>query len=185
MKRVFYLIIVDESGSMSTSKRQVLMGLNVTIKVIGEMQELNPDIDVRVTLITFNSSQTKYVFDNVPASKTHLLTSRDYCPNGATPLCDAIGISINKLNAQTNAEGYAQVTIITDGEENASKEYSPKMLKTLINKLRRQKWSFEFIDTDNLDVENMVTNAYLVRRFTDSVTIRRYDKRLYDYIQSP
>lgn len=155
MKRVFNLIIVDESGSMGIIERQALMGLNETLETIGKMQKLHPDMEQRVTLITFDSSHKKYVFDNVPIAQTHLLTSREYRPGGATPLYDAIGIGINKLNAQTNAEDNVLVTIITDGEENASEEYSLKMVKTLIKKLKKQNWTFTLIGTDNLDVEGM------------------------------
>ena len=151
MKRVFNLIIIDESGSMSIIKRQARMGLNETIETIGKMQKLYPDMEQRVTLITL----TKYIFDTVPASKTHKITSRDYCPNGATPLYDAIGVGIFKLYAQTNAEDNVLVTIITDGEENASQAFSLKMVKTLIEKLKKQNWTFTLIGTDNLDVEGM------------------------------
>lgn len=155
MKRVFNLIIVDESGSMSIIERQALTGLNETLETIGKMRKLHPYMEQRVTLITFDSSHKKYVFDNVPIVQTHLLTSREYHPGGATPLYDAIGIGINKLNAQTNAEDNVLVTIITDGEENASEEYSLKMVKTLIKKLKKQNWTFTLIGTDNLDVEGM------------------------------
>lgn len=46
MKRVFNLIIVDESGSMSIIEHQALMGLNETLETIGKMQKLHPDMAV-------------------------------------------------------------------------------------------------------------------------------------------
>ena len=66
MKRVFNLIIVDESGSMSVIEKQALMGLNETLETVTKMQQLHPDMEQRVTLITFDSSHKRYVFDNVP-----------------------------------------------------------------------------------------------------------------------
>lgn len=54
MKRVFNLIIVDESGSMSIIEHQALMGLNETLQTVGKMQKLHPDMEQRVTLITFD-----------------------------------------------------------------------------------------------------------------------------------
>ena len=101
MKRVFNLIIVDESGSMCVIEKQALMGLNETIETVKKMQGLHKDMEQRVTLITFDSSHKRYVFDNVPARATHKLTNKDYRPGGATPLYDAIGMGISKLNAQT------------------------------------------------------------------------------------
>ena len=47
------------------------------------------------------------------------------------------------------------VTIITDGEENCSSEYNLQMVKNLIEKLKKQNWTFTLIGTDNLDVEGM------------------------------
>ena len=155
MKRVFNLIIVDESGSMCVIEKQALMGLNETIETVKKMQGLHKDMEQRVTLITFDSSHKRYVFDNVPARATHKLTNKEYRPGGATPLYDAIGMGISKLNAQTTADDHVLVTIITDGEENCSEEYNLKMIKTLIEKLKKQNWTFTLIGTDNLDVEGM------------------------------
>ena len=131
------------------------MGLNETLETVGKMQKLHPDMEQRVTLITFDDSHQRYIFDNVPVGKTHLLTNREYRPGGATPLYDAIGMGISKLNAQTEADDNVLVTIITDGEENCSREYNLHMVKTLIEKLKKQNWTFTLIGTDNLDVEGM------------------------------
>ena len=155
MKRVMNLIIVDESGSMSIIEKQALTGLNETLETVKKMQDLHPDMEQRVTLITFDSSHKRYVFDNVPASHTHLLGCNEYRPGGGTPLYDAIGIGISKLNAQTTVDDNVLVTIITDGEENCSVEYNLTMVKTLIEKMKKQNWTFTLIGTDNLDVEGM------------------------------
>lgn len=155
MKRVFNLLIVDESGSMSVIQKQALMGLNETLETIQKMQQLHPNMEQRVTLITFDDSHRRLVFDNVPASETHLLTTEEYRPGGCTPLYDAIGLGISKLNALSEAADNVLVTIITDGMENASQEYSLKMIRTLIEKLKHQHWTFTLIGTDNLDVESM------------------------------
>jgi Mg-chelatase subunit ChlD len=155
MKRVMNLIIVDESGSMCVIEKQALMGLNETLETVKKMQQLHPDMEQRVTLITFDSTHKRYIYDNVPVNDTHNLTSKDYNPGGATPLYDAIGIGISKMNAQTSPEDNVLVTIITDGEENCSEEYNLKMVKTLIEKMKKQNWTFTLIGTDNLDVEGM------------------------------
>jgi hypothetical protein len=47
------------------------------------------------------------------------------------------------------------VTIITDGEENSSEEWTLKMVRNMIEKLKSQNWTFTLIGTDNLDVETM------------------------------
>ena len=155
MKRVFNLIIVDESGSMSIIEHQALIGINETLETVQKMQDLHKDMEQRVTLIAFDSTDTRFIYDNVNASHTHILSRKDYHPGGGTPLYDAIGIGISKVNAQTEADDNVLVTIITDGEENCSREYSLSMIKNLIEKLKKQNWTFTLIGTDNLDVEGM------------------------------
>lgn len=155
MKKVFNLLIVDESGSMSIIKRQALVGINETLTTIQKMQEMHKNLEQRVTLITFDSNHKKLFYDNVPAARAKPLTARDYRPCGGTPLYDAIGMGIAKINAQASEEDNVLVTIITDGEENCSEEYNLKMIKNLIDKLKKQNWTFAFIGTDNLDVEGI------------------------------
>ena len=155
MKKVFNMIIVDESGSMSIIEKQALAGLNETIDTVKKMQNLHPDMEQRISLLTFDSSHKTFKYDNVKAETARLLSARDYNPGGCTPLSDAIGIAISKLNAQTTDKDSVLVTIITDGEENSSQEYSLRMIKTLIDKMKKQGWTFTLIGTDNLDVEGM------------------------------
>lgn len=155
MKRVFNLLVVDESGSMSIIRRQALVGINETLATIQKMQKAHADLEQRVTLITFDSTHTNVFYDNVRASNANPLKAKDYNPCGATPLYDAIGLGIAKINALTTEDDSVLVTIITDGEENCSEEYSLKMIKNLIEKLKKQNWTFTFIGTDDLDVENI------------------------------
>ena len=155
MKRVFNLLVVDESGSMSIIQRQALTGINETLDTIQKMQDMHKEIEQRVTLITFDSTHKKLFYDNVPAAKAHPLHPVDYAPCGGTPLYDAIGMGIAKINAQTTDDDNVLVTIITDGEENCSEEYNLRMVKNLIEKLKKQHWTFTFIGTDNLDVEGI------------------------------
>ena len=154
-KRIVNLIIVDESGSMSLIKKQALMGLNETLDTVKRMQEKEPNAQQYVTLLTFNSDNTHYVFDNTPAKRTHTIRPNDYQPSGCTPLYDAIGRGVSKVNAQTSTDDVVLVTIITDGEENSSTEFDLRMVKQLIEKMKTLKWTFTFIGTDNLDVEGM------------------------------
>ena len=155
MKRVFNMIIVDESGSMCVIERQALAGINETIETVKKMQQLHPDMEQRISLLTFDSGHKTFKYDNAKADNVNTLSARDYNPRGGTPLYDAIGISIAKLNAQTSEKDNVLVTIITDGEENSSEEYNLHMVKTLISKMKKQGWTFTLIGTDNLDVEGM------------------------------
>ena len=155
VKRVHNLIIVDESGSMSVIRKQAFAGMNETLQTVRQMQEKFPEQEQRVTLITFDSDHTKVHYDNEAAAKTKDLAWQAYNPCAATPLYDAIGKGIAKVQAQTSDDDNVLVTIITDGEENSSEEWTLKMVRTMIEKLKKQHWTFTLIGTENLDVETM------------------------------
>ena len=154
-KRVFNLIIVDESGSMSIIRKQAFAGMNETLQTVRQMQKKFPDQEQRVSLVTFDTSHTTWHYDNTPASHTKDLDWKAYNPAGGTPLYDAMGSAISKVNAQVTDGDNVLVTVITDGEENSSQEWTLKMIRTMIEKLKKQKWTFTLIGTDNLDVETM------------------------------
>lgn len=154
-KKIYNLLIVDESGSMSLIRKQAFTGMNETLTTIVSMQEKYSDMQQRVTLVTFNSEHCSFVLDDTPAAKVRKLRWNEYTPCGCTPLYDAIGKGIAKVNAICAPDDNVLVTIITDGEENSSTHYSLRMIKNLIDKLKEQNWTFTFIGTDNLDVETM------------------------------
>ena len=155
MKRVFNLIIVDESGSMSTIRKQAFEGMNETLSTVRAMQEKNPELEQHVTLVTFDSDHMKWHYNDAMAKETKDLKWKSYNPCAATPLYDAIGKTVSHLNAMVGKEDNVLVTIITDGYENCSQEWTEKMVSNLIEKLKEQNWTFTLIGTDNLDVEGM------------------------------
>ena len=166
MKRVFNLIVVDESGSMCVIEKQALAGLNETIQTVKKVQDADPDMEQHITIMTFDSGHKGYIYDNVLAKDATMLSKKDYNPGGATPLYDAVGIAISRLNAITTDDDHVLMTIITDGEENCSTEYSLNMIKTLIEKLKKHNWTFSFIGTDNLDVESMAKEMNIDNHLT-------------------
>ena len=154
-KRVHNLIIVDESGSMSIIRKQAFTGMNETLQTVRQMQKKYQNQEQRVTLLTFDTGHTTWHYDNAPAQRTKDLSWKAYNPSGGTPLYDAIGKGISKVNAQIENGDHVLVTIITDGEENSSEEWTLKMIRTMIEKLKKQHWTFTLIGTTNLDVEAM------------------------------
>ena len=153
--RVHNLIIVDESGSMECIRKQAFSGMNETLQTIRMMQKKYPAQLQYVTLVTFDSDHTKLHYDNTPAAKTKDIAWKAYNPCAGTPLYDAIGKGISKVNAQVEEGDHVLVTIITDGYENSSEEWTLKMVRTMIEKQKKQNWTFTLIGTDNLDVEEM------------------------------
>ena len=154
-KRIFNLIIVDESGSMYSIRQQAFSGMNETLESIRNMQDRYPESEQRVTLLTFDSEHIKWHHDNCLAKDAGNLKWDEYNPSACTPLYDAIGMAVTKMQTQVKEGDSVLVTIITDGYENSSREWTLKKVQALIEKLKKEHWTFALIGTDNLDVESM------------------------------
>ncbi len=151
---VYNVIILDKSGSMSSIARQAIDGVNETIGSIKSAQRNNPDQKHLVTLVAFCGCEQKVIYDNVPAQEVRTLTAKDYRPCCMTPLYDAIGITISRVHdlKSNDPESLALVTVITDGYENASHEFTQSAIRALIESYKEQGWQFTYIGADH-DVE--------------------------------
>ena len=150
-QKVYNLLILDESGSMEMIKDVAVSGLNETLQTIVSAQKEHPEQKHYVTLVTFNSVRINKVMDRLPVDSVTELKWNDYTPNNCTPLFDAMGQSLTELREHVTGQDVVLVTIITDGMENASKEYSGAMIKRLVAQLKEQGWVFAYIGT-NQDV---------------------------------
>lgn len=156
--QVYNLIILDKSGSMHSISNAAISGFNETISGIRIAQEKFKDTQEHfVSLMLFCDCDKSFVYENVPIEKVRDLTSREYRPCCSTPLYDAMGISLtalyNQIHDKENAT--AVVTVITDGLENASREYSGSAVKALVQKLTEEEgWQFAYMGT-NQDVEEV------------------------------
>ena len=87
-----YILIMDESSSMSSAKQETLTAINEQIencrKIAREMGEEAISLS-----LSFFSTHVKKVFVRQRPSRVGLLTSRDYNPSGYTALLDAVGMS--------------------------------------------------------------------------------------------
>ena len=167
--RIYNLIIVDESGSMSHLRKSTLSGINETISTIRSAQEeFLATQEHTLTLVTFDSDSNRpdvrTMIDNQPISDVKEF--KDYMPNGCTPLYDAMGQSLTHLHdrIKDDKDATAVVTILTDGLENASREWNATGLRRLIEQLKSEGWSFAYMGsahnvkevTDLLSIENVV-----------------------------
>ena len=158
--KIFNLIILDASGSMTSIARQAVDGVNETVQTIREAQKKHEDQEHFVTLVSFNNCETKKIYDCEPVVGVKELSAADYYPNCGTPLYDAMGFSITELQKKLEKDDKVLVTVITDGEENASTEYNGKTIASLIDKLKNEGWVFTYIGA-NQDVEKVAASIHI------------------------
>lgn len=155
-----YLLILDESGSMHSVRQQTLDGLNEQIQSINKLEKQYPGHKYFINILKFDDDFRDLIIDT-PVSKVRKFTLEDYVPNASTALRDAIGYGVTRLqgkieNKVSSGDAKALVIILTDGQENASRKYSPEEIKGLITKLdATQSWTFTFIGAN----QDSVTTA--------------------------
>ena len=149
--RIFNLIIIDESGSMQSIKKAAIDSVNETIQTIRSAQKRHEEQEHYVSLVTFNDD-VKSIYECVPVDEVKEITEDTYQPSCCTALYDAMGISLSALRKKVAEDDKVLVTVVTDGYENASKEYSGKAIKALVDELKAKCWVFAYIGA-NQDVE--------------------------------
>lgn len=145
---VYNLIILDKSGSMHSIRREAVDAYNETLGTIKAAQQKYPDTQEHfISLAAFCSCGIEMIYDKVPALEAEPMNYNRYQPCCCTPLFDAVGSTMSKLksHAEKGGDYNALVTIITDGYENDSKEWTGKQVKTLIEECRKDGWMVSFI----------------------------------------
>lgn len=120
-----------------------------------------------MTLVAFCGCEQKVIYENTPIEKVNNITPSDYEPCCMTPLYDAIGNVCTRLHTTVKDDESASVavTIITDGYENASREFSAKAIKALIEAYKQEGWMFAYIGADH-DVESVAFNLSIDNTMT-------------------
>ena len=191
--RIFNLIIIDESGSMQSIKKEAIDSVNETIQTIRSAQKKHEDQEHFVSLVTFNDD-VKTIYECVPVDEVKELTAETYQPACCTALYDAMGISLNALRKKVAEDDKVLVTVVTDGYENASKEYSGKAIKALVDELKAKGWVFAYIGA-NQDVEAVAATISITNTLRFNATsagvhgmagiVSRSRERLYSCMAAP
>ena len=136
-------IILDRSGSMASVAKDVEGGFD---RFMAE-QRAQPG-DCKVSLTQFDSLAVETLYSGTPLADVPKLVLE---PRGNTPLLDAVGKTVVALQERIKREAPVKddrrvlVLIITDGEENASVEYTKAQVKTLVEGCRAAGWDFIYL----------------------------------------
>jgi uncharacterized protein YegL len=145
------VFILDKSGSMSGLEADTIGGFNA---MLAKQQALEGEC--HITTVLFDNSY-ELLHDRIDIKAVSAITEKEYQVGGTTALLDAIGRTIHKIgNAQKHtADDYraekVMFVIITDGEENSSREYSAEKVKAQIERQKTEYgWEFIFLGA-NID----------------------------------
>ena len=137
-------VVLDRSGSMKSMAIEAVGGMNAFL----ESQQKLPG-EAKLTLVLFDHEYI-VAHSRRPIKEVPPLDDHTYVPRGSTALLDAIGRTINTIGERLDKTPYAErpgkviVAILTDGLENASQEFKPKQIRSMIEH-QREKYSWEFI----------------------------------------
>ena len=138
------LIIIDESGSMSGRTQEVLDGFN---RFIDDQKKIETD-SARLFLIKF-SSAFQWIHSGTVLEEVPPLSAETYCPNGSTALFDAVAEGIRVADQQKDSEERVICVIMTDGQENSSRQTNSAKVKELITDHESGgDWTFVYIGED-------------------------------------
>lgn len=136
-------ILLDETGSMMGARDETIGGFNEYLDVLKNMKG-----DVRFSLTKFNSEKVELVYNGVKMDKVEALSPDSYMPNAMTPLYDAIGRSVQAIEAGLEkSKGKPKVLFVvyTDGCENASREYGRDAIRQLITDKEEAGWDYVYL----------------------------------------
>lgn len=139
-------IVLDRSGSMATVARDTIGGFN---RFLDDQKAVSGTADI--TLHQFDD-QFDIVLDTADIKSAEHLTDKTFVPRGNTALLDAIGRAINQtgnrleLTPERAKAAKVVFVIITDGKENASKEYDKdKVFEMIKHQTDKYQWQFVFL----------------------------------------
>ncbi len=136
-------IIMDRSGSMQDCRQEAENGIN---RLIEEQKQEKGDCNF--TLVQFDDLYN-VLYDGVPIADVDKVQLE---PRGMTALLDAVGKTLNTVGSrlasldEDNRPGLVMVVIVTDGQENASREFRLEQIREMItHQQEKYNWQFTFL----------------------------------------
>lgn len=174
-KRVELCFVLDETGSMESIRMDTIGGFNTFLK---EQKLLDADVSFSLTLFSLTSMEDTYRQPHKNASLADVtpLSEETYRPRGTTPLLDAVGGTIDGLGArladmpEPERPDQVIVVILTDGEENASREYTLEQVREkVVHQRDAYDWEFVFLGS-GIDAFSAAGDMGISAKFTAAVS---------------
>ena len=138
------VFILDRSGSMSGLETDTIGGYNSMLD-----RQKREEGEAFISTVLFDD-YSEVLHDRVPLDKMEHITEKEYYVRGCTALLDAVGGAIHHISTvqkYAREEDRPEKTlfiITTDGMENASRQYSYKKVKKMVEE-KKEKYGWEFL----------------------------------------
>jgi uncharacterized protein with von Willebrand factor type A (vWA) domain len=138
--------VIDNSGSMDMIKSDAIGGFNAFVE-----SQRAVEGEARVSIYLFNDKLTQ-IADSMDIKDVELLTEKTYTTGGMTAMNDALGTTLDsvgqRITSMPPSERPDKVVfcILTDGDENSSKEYTTTQVKDqIVHRQNNFNWEFVFL----------------------------------------
>lgn len=133
-------MVLDESGSMGSVKDSTISAMN---EYLESLKEKKTKGSMSLTLF---ATEVKNPYTGIPLKDVPKLTPETYQPDGMTALYDAVCKTISDTEKKAGEKRPVLFIIMTDGQENSSREYTHKDMQSMISRLEGKKnWTFVFL----------------------------------------
>ena len=142
-KHVLAVLLLDETGSMQSIKQKTISSINEYVEGL-----LPHGKQCHLTLVKFNSAGTNFLCNDVPVKDVPKLTEKNYLPSHNTPLLDAVAKTIKETDEKIRTSKLKPdvlFIVLTDGEENDSREYNQKQVSDLIITKEKDGWTMVYL----------------------------------------
>ena len=145
-------ILLDRSGSMSTNWQETLGSIN------GYVEKLEDDVNVYLAAFDSCGGEDYQVLRETTSKEWRLITNEEVSARGSTPLYDAAAKIMNKMLSDNPQK--AVLVVMTDGQENCSKEYRLDAVKAKLKEIEKKEWPAVFLGADFSQVVSYTTTTF-------------------------
>jgi hypothetical protein len=145
------IVLLDKSASMDQIYDAVVKGFNQFLK---EQKQGNVD-PCAISLYQF-SDQFETTYEEIPIEDAPLIGPHNFAPTGYTALYDAIGRTLRRSEGRLEQlpmqPGKVLFLVITDGDENYSKEFTLPVIQKMVEEFKKR-WQFVYLGANQNSFE--------------------------------
>lgn len=152
-------LLLDRSASMATEWTQTLESINTYVS------KLEDDVNVHIAAFDspFGETPTSYdVIRETSAIEYKKITAEEIQPRGSTPLFDAAVNIMHRMLADNPEK--AVLVIMTDGEENSSRECNLATVKSKLASIEEKQWPTVYLGAGFNEVERYASSTFNIAK---------------------